>query len=102
MYSASDNIKFTSYSNVNEVANEIFESLLTRYQNNLEVSMRGSEFIFNAVQLFHYKWHEVNFKPRVGGGGSYIGSPVWIKIEKQQEIQKMRMINAFNMQQLLH
>ena len=84
MYSASDNIKFTSYSNVNEVANEIFESLLTRYQNNLEVSMRGSEFIFNAVQLFHYKWHEVNFKPRVGGGGSYIDSPVWIKIEKQQ------------------
>ena len=69
MYSTSDNIKFTSYSNVNEVANEIFESLLTRYQNNLEVSMRGSEFIFNAVQLFHYKWHEVNFKRRVGGGG---------------------------------
>ena len=62
MYSTSDNIKFTSYSYVNKVVNEIFESLLTRYQNNLEVSMRGSEFTFNAVQLLYCKFHKMNFK----------------------------------------
>ena len=62
MYSTSDNIKFTSYRYVIEVVNEIFESLLTRYQNNLEVSMRGSEFTFNAVQLLCCKFHKMNFK----------------------------------------
>ena len=47
MYSASDNIKFTTYNDVNEVVNELFESLRSKYQNNLETSMRGSDFIFD-------------------------------------------------------
>ena len=33
--------------------------------------MRGSDFIFNPVQLMHYKCHKVNFKC----GGSYADSP---------------------------
>ena len=37
--------------------------------------MRGSDFIFNSVQLMCYKCHNVNFKR----GGSYIDSPDWIK-----------------------
>ena len=62
MYSMSDNIKFTSYTNdANEVLNELFESLLSRYQDNLETSMRGSEFIFDLVQLVYYKCQKVNF-----------------------------------------
>ena len=56
----------------------IFLIYLTRYRNIFEVSMRGSEFIFNAVQLFHYKCRKVNFKR----GRSYIDSPVWIKNKK--------------------
>ena len=47
MYSAGDNIKFTTYNDVNEVVNELFESLRSKYQNNLETSMRGSDFIFD-------------------------------------------------------
>ena len=78
MYSTSDNIKFTSYTDVNKVVKEIFESLLTRYQNNLEASMRQSEFMYNAVQLLHYKCHKVNFKR----GSSYVDSPVWVKKKK--------------------
>ena len=53
MYSTSDNIKFfIKVNKVNEVVNEIFESLLARNQTNLEVSVRGSEFIFNPLQFF--------------------------------------------------
>ena len=96
MFSTSENIKFASYSNVNEVGNEILESLLTRYQNTLEVSMGGSEFIFIAVQLLHYKCHKVNFKR----GISYIDSPVWIK-NKATINPKNEDVNAFNMQQQL-
>ena len=40
-------MKFTSYNDVNEVVNELFKSFLLRYQDNLETSMRGSDFIFD-------------------------------------------------------
>ena len=58
MYSTSDNIKFTSYNDVNEVINELFESLLSKYQNNLEKSIRGTDFIFDLVKLMHDKCHK--------------------------------------------
>ena len=66
------------YDNVNEVVNEIFKSLLSRCQIDLETSMRGSDFIFDSVQLMHYKYHKINFKR----GGSYIDSPDWMKKKK--------------------
>ena len=53
MYSISNNIKIISYKDVNEVVNEIFESLFSEYQDNLETSMRGSDFIFDLVQLMY-------------------------------------------------
>ena len=80
VHSRSDNIKFTSYNVANEVVDELFESLRSRYQGNLGTSMRGSNFIFDSVQLMYYKCHKVNFKR----GGSYIGSPDWIKKKKKQ------------------
>ena len=36
MHSKSGNIKFTSYNDANEVDDEFFESLRSRYQDNLE------------------------------------------------------------------
>ena len=53
MHSRSNNIKFTSYSDANEAVNELFESLRSRYQRNLETSMRGNDFIFDSVQLMY-------------------------------------------------
>ena len=40
------NIKFTSYNDANEVGDELFESFRSRYQGNLETSLRESDFIF--------------------------------------------------------
>ena len=40
--------------------------------------MRGSDFIFDSVQLLYYKCHKINFKR----GGSYNDSPDWIKKKK--------------------
>ena len=53
-----------------------FVSLLSRYQENLETSMRGVDFIFYSVQLS--KFTKVNFRR----GGSYIHSPDLIKKKK--------------------
>ena len=75
MHSDSDNRKFTPYNDKNEVVDELFESLHSRYQGNLEISMRGSDFIFDPVQLTYYKCHIVNFSC----DGSYIDSPDRIK-----------------------
>ena len=75
MYSTSNNIKLTSYNDANEVVNKLFESLLSRYQDNLETLMRQRDFIFDSVQLMYYKCLKVSFK----GSGSYIDSPDWIR-----------------------
>ena len=42
--------------------------------------MKVSEFVFNFVHLLYYKCHRIN----LNHGGSYIGSPNWIKNKKQQ------------------
>ena len=78
MHSRRNNIKFTYYNDVDEVVDELFDSLRSRYQGNLETSRRGSDFIFDSVQPMHYKCHRVNFRR----GGSYIDSPGWIKKKK--------------------
>ena len=75
MHSNSGNIKISPYSDANDVIEKLFKSLLSKYQDNLETSMKGSYFIFDSVQLMYYKFHKVNFKR----GVSYIDSPDWIK-----------------------
>ena len=40
--------------------------------------MRDSGFLFDYVQLFHYKCHKIN----LNRGGSDIVSPDWIKNKK--------------------
>ena len=77
MHSNSGNIKFTPYSDAN-VTDKNFKSFRSRYQENLETSMKGSDSIFDSVQLMYYKCHKVNFIR----GGSYIDSPDWIKKKK--------------------
>ena len=98
MHSTSDNIKFTSHIVANEVVDELFESLSSRYQTNLEASMTGSDFIFDAVQLLYYNCHKVNFKR----DGSYIDSLDWIKKKKKSTINPKNADDVFITQQLLH
>ena len=50
MHSKSDNIEIM----ISDEADEVFDSLKNRYQNNLQ-PMRGSEFVFDYVQLLYYK-----------------------------------------------
>ena len=98
MHSSSGNIKFTPYNDANEVADELFKSLCARYQENLETSMRGSDFIFDSVQLMYYKCHIVNFIH----GGSYIDSPDWIKKKKATINLKNTDEKCFQFAHLLH
>ena len=47
MYLSGDNIKFTSYSEVNCVIENLCKSLRSIYLHNLETSVKGSDFIFD-------------------------------------------------------
>ena len=58
-----------------KVVEEIIQSLLSRYQIELETSIKGSGFIFDCVPSLHYKFEKANFKR----GGSNTDYPDWIK-----------------------
>ena len=77
MHSKSGNIKSKISDEADEVTKKLFDSLKNRYQNDLQ-SMRGSEFVFDYVQLLYYKCHKIN----LNCGGSYMDSPDWIKNKK--------------------
>ena len=66
------------YDKADKVIQELFESLLSRYQ--IEEPIKGGYIIFDCVNLLHYKCHKINPKR----SGSYIDSPDWIKTKKQQ------------------
>ena len=46
-----DNEEIKINNKADEVIEKLFESLLSRCQNNVETSMRGSDFIFDCVYL---------------------------------------------------
>ena len=62
MHSKSENIEIMINDEPDEVMEELFQSLLFMYQIGLETSLRGSDFIFDCVQLLYYKCHKINFK----------------------------------------
>ena len=78
MNSKSDNIEVMMGNGTNEVTEDLFDSFLQRYRKKLEESMRGSEFAFESVDSLYYKLHKIS----LNRGGSYIGSPKWLKNKK--------------------
>ena len=65
-------------SETDEIIEELFDSLLQKYQKNLEESTRGSEFVFDSVNSLYYKFHNIS----LNRGGSYIESSKWLKNKK--------------------
>ena len=61
---------------------ELFEFLLQKYQEGLEESMKGSEFIFDRVDLLCYNLQKTSVNRQ---GSSYIDSPKWLKTKKKQQ-----------------
>ena len=58
-----------------EVREELFQSLLSRYQIGLKTLRKIRKFVFDYVHLLYYKFHKISPKR----GGSYMDSPDWIK-----------------------
>ena len=74
----SDNVEIMIGSETDEIIEELFKSLLQRYQEGLEESMKGSEFVFDGVDALYYDLNKVS----LNRGKSYIDSPEWLKNKK--------------------
>ena len=48
---------------------------MQRYQEGLEESMDGSEFIFDSIDILYYNLNKISLNK----GESYIDSPKWLQ-----------------------
>ena len=78
----------------NDIIEELCESLLQKYQKGLEESIRGSDVIFDSVDLLYYTLQKISLNRE---GSSYIDYPQWLKNKKATINPKIMIIIAFNM-----
>ena len=62
MHSRIDNIEIMINAKANKVIEELFQSLLSEYQIGMETSMKGSNFVFDCVNLLCYKCHKKDLR----------------------------------------
>ena len=79
MTTKSDNIEIMVVSETDDIIEELSESLLQKYQERLEESMRRSNLYFDSVDLLYYHLQKTSFFRK---GLSYIDSPKWLKNKK--------------------
>ena len=79
MHKKSDNIEIIMGSETNDIIEELLESLLQKYQEGLEKSVRGSVFIPDSVDSLYYNLQKISLNRK---GSSYIDSPKWLKNKK--------------------
>ena len=68
LHTKNDNVENMFSKDADEIIQELFDSLLERYQEGLEQSMKSSGFVFDG---FRYKNHKISLRFR----GSNIDSP---------------------------
>ena len=77
MYARIDNVEIM-FGDDNDIIQQLFESLLQKYEENLQNKMRGSDFEFDGVNFLYYDFN----KTSINRGGSYIYSPKWLEDKK--------------------
>ena len=78
MYTRSKNIEIMFGDDKDDIIEQLFESLLKKYEENLQNKIRGSEFEFHGVNFLCYDFN----KNSINKDDSYIDSPKWLKDKK--------------------
>ena len=78
MHTKSNNVEVMVGGETIEIIKDLFKSFLQKYQEGLEQSVRGSEFVYDSTDVLYYNLNKV----RLSRGGSYIDSPKWLKNKK--------------------
>ena len=105
IYVWSDNVSIMRGSDTDDIIRKLFRSFLRNYQEELKI-IKGSDFVFESVELMDYKLHRV----RLRRGGSYIKSPEWLankratinpKNENDDECLRWSTISALNYNEIM-
>ena len=87
MHTKIDNVEIMIDSETNDIIDELFESRLQRYQEELEKPIWGGELVLNKVDLLHYHIQNIS--------GSYVDSPRWLNNKKATVNPKINDNNCF-------
>ena len=105
IYVWSNNESIMWVSDTDDIIRELFRSFLHNYQEELKI-IKGSDFVFESVELMDYKLHRV----RLRRGGSYIKSPEWLlhkgatinpKNKNDDECLRWSTISALNYNEIM-
>ena len=78
LHTRSNNEEFMNGSDTDEIIKGFFESVLKKYEENLQEKMKGSDFEFDGANFLYYDFNKIS----LNRGGSYIDSPQWLKNKK--------------------
>ena len=88
MYSKSNNVEIMSGYDTNNIINMLIDSFNKRYQKALETQMKGSNYVFDRIELLEYHFHKIT----LNRGSSYIPTLSWISNKTAQLIRKTKTI----------
>ena len=91
VHTKSHNTEIIMGNKTDEIIAELFKSLLQNYQKNLEKSTRGSEIVFDSVDLLYYQLQKISLKR----GGSNVYSPKCLKNKNSTIDPKSNYDNSF-------
>ena len=74
IFARSDNEEIRLVNETDDIIKELFNSFLNNYQEEEIILRKGSDFIFESVDLLSYSVHKISLKT----GESYIKSPEWV------------------------
>ena len=74
MHTKSDNVEILNGTDTSDAINEL-DFFIKRYQEGLEIKMKGSSYIFERIDLLEYHLDKIS----LNRGSSYVESPEWIK-----------------------
>ena len=78
MHTKSNNVEIMIGNETDQIIEDLFESFLLKHQEALDESMRGSEFVYDSVDVLYYNLNKVS----LSRSGSYIDSPKCLKNKK--------------------
>ena len=78
MHTKRDNIEIMIGDDNDDIIEELFKSLLQKYEENLQNKMRGSDFEYDGVNFLNYDFNKIS----LNRGESYTDSPKWLKDKK--------------------
>ena len=105
IYVWSNNESIMRGSDTDDIIRELFRSFLHNYQEELKI-IKGSDFLFESVELIDYKLHRVRF----GRDRSDIKSPKWLlhkgatinpKNKDDDECLRWSIISALNYTEIM-